>query len=243
MEDAIIASDDSDSEESSAVAVLPLLDDLFGDHPESLCKSASQAYRIERGIELSSPSLVYNEVPLRSFLELLTHVKTTHGFMYRDKPLHNGGRFVDAGSGAGKLVFAAAIAECHDFASCTGVEILEPLYGMSLELLASWQDDIAPVLPAAKQGTELRFVLGDMLLTDDDTCCSADVVFANSSTFDDDTMEKLSDYAMDLSKGAIFMTASQPLQDVDEVYALLEVYEMQVPFGTLSIYIQRKLQT
>ena len=243
MEDAIIASDDSDSEESSAVAVLPLLDDLFGDHPESLCKTESQAYRIERGIELSSPSLVYNEVPLRSFLELLTHVKTTHGFMYRDKPLHNGGRFVDAGSGAGKLVFAAAIAECHDFASCTGVEILEPLYGMSLELLASWQDDIAPVLPAAKQGTELRFVLGDMLLTDDDTCCSADVVFANSSTFDDDTMEKLSDYAMDLSKGAIFMTASQPLQDVDEVYALLEVYEMQVPFGTLSIYIQRKLQT
>ena len=240
MEDAIVERANGESGESSAAAVLPLLEDLFGDHPESLCKSASQAYRIERGIELSSPSLVYNEVPLRSFLELLTHVKETHGFMYRDEPLRAGGRFVDAGSGVGKVVFAAAIAECHDFASCTGVEILEPLYGMSLELLATWQDDVAPALPAAKQSTELRFLLGDMLLTD---WGEADVVFANSSTFDDDTMEKLSDYAQDLSKGAIFMTASQPLQDVDEVYALLEVYDMQVPFGTLSIYIQRKLQS
>lgn len=233
------APDDEEEEGPIAVAV-QMLDDLFSNHPTSLCKSASQEYRVARGLALSSPSLVYGEVPLEAFLELLAHVKQRHGFQRDGQPLATGGRFADLGCGAGKAVFAAAITPCHDFAACTGVEIVPPLYGMCLELLAEWQEDFAPALPAPKQDTELRFMLGDMLLTD---WGEAEVVFANSSCFDTDTMAKLSDYAQDLNKGAICMTASHPLQDVEEAYELLEVYEMRAAFGALSIYVQRKLST
>lgn len=45
-----------------------------------------------------------------------------------------GGIFYDLGSGVGKPVIAAAI--CHEFDSCTGIEILEGLFSLSLDVMA-----------------------------------------------------------------------------------------------------------
>ena len=224
---------------------LSILDDLFSEHPPSLCKTMSQEFRIAHGIELNSPSLAYGEIPLGPFLDLLDRVKATYGITEHDTRLERGGNFVDVGSGAGKAVFAAALCGSHTFDRVTGVELLEPLFHLSLELLAEWKDDFVPALPPAQQAVDVQFMQGDMLLTD---WGEAHVVFAHSACFDRDTMLKLSEYAMDMSKGTLFMTASKPLLAADEVpieesYELLEIFQMPVEFGTLSIYVQRKLNS
>eukprot|EP00937_MAST-01D_sp_MAST-1D-sp2_P005394 g5394.t1 len=240
-----MSTEDEPGPSAAGQGPLGVLDDLLAEHPMSVCKSASQKHRLAEGLALTSPSLVYGEIPLSAFLELLTHVKEKFGFVDHGARLATGGRFVDLGCGAGKAVFAAALCPNHDFAVCTGVEILEPLYGMCLELLASWKDEFAPALSRSKRDTEICFLHGDMLLTD---WGEAECVFCNCATFDADTMEKLSDYAQDLSKGVIFLAAGQKLvaqddDDGDPAYELLEEYFIEAPFGSLTVFIYRKLSS
>ena len=49
---------------------------------------------------------------------------------------NRGGTLYDLGSGTGKACVAAAI--LHNFDQCVGVECLEGLFSVSLELLASY---------------------------------------------------------------------------------------------------------
>ena len=236
---------DEDGDPNANTDALDILEDLFSEHPASLCKTASQEYRVMHGIELNQPALAYSEVPLGPFLDLLDRLKSVYGIYEHDTRLEKGGNFVDLGAGVGKAVFAAALCASHTFDRVTGVEVVEPLYHMSLELLAEWKDDFVPALEPEQQAVEVQLLQGDLLLTD---WGEAHVVFANSTTFDHETMLKLSDYAMDMTKGTLFLTASKPLLasdgvPIDESYELLEVFQMPVAFGTLSIYIQRKLNS
>ena len=51
-----------------------------------------------------------------------------------------GGKFYDLGSGTGKPVIAAAI--LHNFDVCVGIEILEGLYSMSLDVAAAYNSKV-----------------------------------------------------------------------------------------------------
>lgn len=54
-----------------------------------------------------------------------------------------GGLFVDLGCGTGKPVFAAAI--LHNFEVCVGLELLEGLHKMSLELVNAYNTKVRVV--------------------------------------------------------------------------------------------------
>lgn len=58
-----------------------------------------------------------------------------NGFLQRP-----GGKFYDLGSGTGKPVIAAAI--LHNFDVCVGIEILEGLYSMSLDVKAAYDSKV-----------------------------------------------------------------------------------------------------
>ena len=57
------------------------------------------------------------------------------GFLQRP-----GGIFYDLGSGTGKPCVAAAV--LHNFDICYGIEILEGLYSMSLDVVASYNSRV-----------------------------------------------------------------------------------------------------
>jgi tRNA1(Val) A37 N6-methylase TrmN6 len=54
------------------------------------------------------------------------------GRLARLRPLSEEEIFYDLGSGSGKVLFAASL--CHSFRKCVGIEYLESLYSISVEL-------------------------------------------------------------------------------------------------------------
>lgn len=82
-------------------------------------------------------SFVYGEV---TFLSLAT-ILARH---WRHNLAPGVGSFIDIGSGSGRAVFTAGAV--HEFASCTGVEILRGLVGESTRVLREYEADKAAVV-------------------------------------------------------------------------------------------------
>jgi hypothetical protein len=133
-------------------------------------KVASRAERTERGL-LGEGSLVYGEAAFPSFVAVLRQ------YVPR-LPTGGAGHFVDLGSGCGKAVVAAALA--FDFASCTGIELLESLHAMAEEASARLVRVLAEASGAvlARDLPAVTFVHGSFL---DYDWSRADVVFMNST--------------------------------------------------------------
>lgn len=90
---------------------------------------------------------------------------------------------------------------------------------------------------------------------------SADVIFANSTCFTPELMQKLATKAEVLKKGTIFVTATNPYEPqhllccthvvivmgvsvvcrlVSEVYEMMEEYRMPETWGSATIFIHRR---
>ena len=110
--------------EEGAAEVLQALfggtDRAFG--RQAMSESEVDAAHPSRGVELT-----YGEFDLGFFFELL----------HRANP-RKGERFVDIGSGCGRLVFAAALA--HDFELAVGIELLSSLHNMATRTHSSLHD-------------------------------------------------------------------------------------------------------
>ena len=74
-------------------------------------------------LQYNDASLVYGEITLETLSDVF-NVMATHGFRGGF-----GGKFLDIGSGIGKLVIAGLL--LHDFDACWGIEILSDLCDVS----------------------------------------------------------------------------------------------------------------
>ena len=149
--------------------------------------SCNEAKRISKEARQDSPfegqSFVYGEITYPSFATILKHIKP---YIKRD------GVFYDLGSGTGRPVFAAAL--LSDFSRCRGIELVPELHqeaDMHLEryeekLLANYSLDDYYTNQRRRQTIE--FIQGDILEVD---WSDGDVVFANSTCFDRELMERL----------------------------------------------------
>lgn len=149
-----------------------------------------------------------------------------------------GGVFYDIGSGTGKPSVAAAC--LHPFERAGGVEILEGLYNTSLELKQKWDTTAKALLKedGQEEETELEFTLGDgtdFLVKD---WSDGDILFANSTCFDDSLMAKIAEKAASLKKGAIFITFTRRLPSTH--FEVLEHEMYQMSWGGATVYIQQK---
>ena len=157
-----------------------------------------------------------------------------------------GGKFYDLGSGTGKPVIAAAI--LHNFDKCIGIEILEGLYSMSLDVAAAYNSKGVARLTSEQQrsfATEVQMVRGDMLainaeskdaISEDWT--DGDVVFANSTCYDDELMARISDIAVGMRKGTFFVSFTKRLPAPD--FKVLEAELHPQSWGAATIYIMQK---
>eukprot|EP00968_Pinguiococcus_pyrenoidosus_P027108 scaffold7352_cov254-Pinguiococcus_pyrenoidosus.AAC.34 len=168
-------------------------------------KSLSKRER-EEGDLKEEKSLIYGEVDFFSFAAILRKINPEPGTV-----------FYDLGSGTGKALFVArfacrgsldfsmqaksALLTC-DFGQCTGIEILEGLSNAAAEITKQFSSSYREYL-CASQPQEVAVHQCSFL---DFDWSDGDVVFANSTCYDEDLMLKLTAQASALKPGAYVIT-------------------------------------
>jgi len=156
-----------------------------------------------------------------------------------------GGWFYDLGSGAGRAVVAAALV--HDFDYAGGVEILEGLHKLSIDAKRRWHDlweeerhgygelcgdDAPPPI--------VDFIQGDAA----DVACMdwrrGDLIFVNSTCFDDEVMQKIADIAEGVRPGAFVCTLTRRLPSECFVYHGPSI-EFQMSWGETTVHFYERL--
>ena len=185
--------------------------ELFTDTSLEIGKSISKDERDKRNLN-EEKSLIYGEVEFNSFYRILRKINPEAGLT-----------FYDLGSGTGKAVFAARFTQ--DFARCIGIEILQGLHNQASKISQRYNSDFRSVLcssqrqhAAVYQGSFLEFDWTD-----------GDVIFANSTCFDDELMESMSRMAEGLRPGAILVTFTKGINS--KCFELLEKKREKMSWG------------
>lgn len=217
-----------------------IFDHVVASFPVALGKAASKKEREERN--LKETTLVYGEISFEAFGIILEKIRKIYG--KQDVGASGeygvlqgrGGTFVDLGSGTGKAVVAAAI--LHNFDQCTGIECLEGLYSISLEMLASYNTRGKTKLEDREFDTHCSFVCGSFLDTKAKDWRDADLVFANSTCYDDALMAKIANLAIGMRKGSFFVSFTKRLACQD--FKILEHEMYRMSWGEATVYIMQK---
>ena len=131
-----------------------------------------------------------------------------------------GRTFYDLGSGTGRCIFLVSL--LYNFRRVVGVELLRALHSESERILRRFRQEEAPLLKSPF-ATDIEFVRTSFL---DHDWSDADVVFANSTCFDDALMKMLAEKADFLRPGSIVITITKVLgsdnYEVGSVWCLTE---------------------
>eukprot|EP01029_Cantina_marsupialis_P031383 TRINITY_DN9022_c0_g1_i1.p1 TRINITY_DN9022_c0_g1~~TRINITY_DN9022_c0_g1_i1.p1 ORF type:complete len:404 (+),score=149.41 TRINITY_DN9022_c0_g1_i1:109-1320(+) len=187
-------------------------------------KKMSRAEREQKGM-LDVKNFVYGEVGFRSFVEVLSKIITDHGSLPKDA------KFCDLGSGTGRAVFIARF--MYDFSYLVGIEYLETLHGTSMEVAQNFEDEFRSIL---NPSPEIDFINGSFI---DYDWSDSDVVFANSTCFDDELMKQISSQAELLKAGSYLITFTKPLPSKKFERVFCERFNMS--WGPATVYIHQKM--
>jgi len=197
---------------------------IYKEYPTSFAKMTSRQEREGQGH--TDASLVYGEISFGPFSLQIQALRENHGILTTP-----GGIFVDVGCGSGKPVIAAAL--LHDFDVCMGIEILHGLHSLCLQVKNHWEQ-MKTKLSQKKQNMEIRFMNGDATVID---WSDADVVFMNSTCFDDTLMRALAGKCEELKPGSIVITTTRRLPS--SLFEILEQNKMNESWGEATVFIQR----
>lgn len=218
-----------------------IYDHVCSAFPVQLGKAASKKEREEMGRK--ETTLVYGEISFEAFGVIIEKIRNIYGRQDVGSSGEygvlqgRGGVFYDLGSGTGKAVSAAAI--LHNFDQCTGIEMLEGLYSISLEMLASYNTRGKTKLDDREFDTHCSFLCGDFLDMKIRDWRDGDLVFANSTCYDDELMAKIADLALGMRKGSFFVSFTKRLACPD--FKILEHDMMRMSWGETTVYIMQKM--
>jgi len=198
-------------------------DDIF-----ALCSTADgkKISKDERAaLNISKASLVYGEVSFKSLAEV----------MWGDViELKSGGVFYDLGSGTGRGVFTASL--INDWSKLQGVEILEGLYQAGVDVQARYERDFKASRTDAEKKQHISFVHGSFLEVD---WSDGDLVFANSTCFDEELMNEIAKQASTLKDGAFVVTLTKSLKA--DYLQLLYSKQHTMSWGYATVHIHKKV--
>lgn len=248
-----MSSDDVDSDIEKSESMLAMLDmgsvleqkDIYEEvmrpFPVTLGKAVSKKEREETSQKDST--LVYGEITFDALGTVLEKIKKVYGRPGTGTSgvegfLQDGQRgvFYDLGSGTGKPVVGAAIA--HTFDVCYGIEILEGLYSVSLDVLNAYNTRGKAKL-ARTTDTHVQMMLGNMLRFDVKDWRDGDIIFINSTCYDEAIMITLSKMSKGLKKGAFVISLTKQLPSEDFEVLEYEMYKMS--WGDATIFISQKI--
>jgi tRNA G46 methylase TrmB len=102
-----------------------LYNQIISDYPSDLVKTMVDAEKTEMGVR-DSKELVYGEYTWESLRDIFVAIEDKYGGMARYR------KFVDLGSGSGKMCVAAAL--LYPFESVVGIELIDCLYQISMDI-------------------------------------------------------------------------------------------------------------
>lgn len=146
--------------------------------------------------ELKSKSFVYGEVVPESFYELISDLDPQPGQV-----------FYDLGHGTGKAVILAHL--LWDFKKCVGIELLDTLYNASIQVHNRYEKEIRPKIRQTVGDREIVLLKGDIL---EANISDADIVFMNSTCFQDDLMALLEKKLEEVHANVHIISLSKPLK-------------------------------
>lgn len=200
---------------------LALYNELFFDTSLEVGKSLSKEERDQNDLN-EDKCLIYGEVDFTSFYKVLRKINPAQG-----------STFYDLGSGTAKAIFIARLTQ--DFGRCLGIEILDGLHSQAQKIVERYNRKYRSYLStgldlhaSVHQGSFLEYDWSD-----------GDVVFANSTCFDDDLMSDMSKRAENLRPGAIFITFTKGL--TSSKFEVLERKRYRMSWGPATVYIHRRL--
>mmetsp|Transcript_22136 Transcript_22136/g.41520 ORF Transcript_22136/g.41520 Transcript_22136/m.41520 type:complete len:322 (-) Transcript_22136:29-994(-) len=197
-------------------------------YPAIIGKAVSKKERDDEDLH-DDQGLVYGEIQFATFALALEKIR--HKYKGLREP---GGVFVDVGSGTGKPVFAALL--MHEFDKVIGIEILNGLHDISLELQAVWNETKASAdVTSRTRNTEIELIRGDAFKVD---WHDADIAFVNSTCFDAEMMDRLADKADRMKPGSFFISFTRRIPS-DE-WQVLEYERHLMSWGEATVFIQQR---
>lgn len=153
------------------------------------------------------------------------------------------GNFYDLGSGVGKGLLAAAFTNC--FTKVIGIEYLENLYELSLELknkyIKSFNDDMnnhKELFEGYNHMPEMQIIHGDFLKEE---WVKPSVILANSTCFSTELMTQLSKKAKaECPSGTIIVSFTKRIPDLGLDWELRDGFRRLMTWGIATIYIHRR---
>lgn len=204
---------------------MELLEELYSECSLEVAKSLSKSERESRSLN-SNKSLIYGEVDFISFAKVLISLAPILSSKRRN--------FYDLGSGSGRAVMIARL--LFDFEECVGIELLRNLHNAATLVKAKYDQGPSKLLYASMQ-QGVRFIHASLL--DYNWCSDADVVFANSTCFEDNLMDGICALAAGLEPGSILITFTKPLPDLD-AFDLLVRKRYRMSWGPATVFVHAK---
>ena len=167
--------------------------------------------------------LTYGEIFFDTFYKMLEKTQPKEGEV-----------FYDLGSGTGKAVFVAHL--LFPFSKAVGIEILPTLYQASKTILEKYEKEVRPKILEKKNQQKIEFILGDFLKID---FSDADVVFANSTCFSQQMIDKLETSFLSLKKGARIITLTKKLTNKNFYLFDSLIYKQSWGEATVNFYLKQ----
>jgi len=193
-----------------------------------LFNQATQNFPLSLGIEASKKArsftlenrndLTYGEVNFRSLAEVIYCLESRHGANLEQKV------FYDLGSGTGKAVVAASLLK--NFRKSVGIELLDPLYQISLEM----QQALERVC-----SSKVEFFLGDMFELG---WSEADLILVNSTCMSMELINKIADYSV--KPGTWGITLSKSFNS--SKWKQVDYSFKPMSWGTATVYMHQRVQ-
>lgn len=150
------------------------------------------SYEAKRKLNYTDKTLVYGEILLDSFFEILKEVKPKDGEI-----------FYDLGCGVGKPVFAASF--LFPFSKSIGIELLQDVYQGALKVKENFEKNYPKEQINNKK---ILFINGDIFKTD---FFDGDVIFIHATCLPNQLMEALSKKLENLKKGSRVIVATRSI--------------------------------
>jgi hypothetical protein len=212
--------------ERETIDVNHLYEQVFSEFPsEKALRASLEERRASSSLSMKSSSMIYGElVDLPAMFSVFGAILRNGNWSYKENTSNSSQfslQFCDIGSGTGRVSIGAALFSVHlqqlaeknnslyIFEPCEGVELMDSLFTISEQTQRQYEQLIQSYSLPEHIVPTVSFRHGSLLDLTILDWTKHDVVFANSTCFDEVLMEDIGTLASTMQQGSILVTMSK----------------------------------
>ena len=201
---------------------------FYDKHTYDRAKKVAHFYRDQH--DLKDDMYAYGEVDYEIFATIYS--KICRAFGQAEK-----GWFVDLGSGAGQLVYTAALISNPPLVKCYGVENVGSLLDRGSKRMVNW-DINRNRIPSERRQIEFQWIRNNFL-ENTHSWYDATMIFLNWTAFNTEQVELMGELINQTIEGVIVITTTRPIPNKDLEVLLQD--RCKTSFGEVDVFIQEKM--